>query len=230
MRQHIDTIPIWEAYKRDTECPLCDIELSNEEAYVESFLGASVMEPITRVEVNEKGFCRRHFSMMFDAKNRLGLALIADTYLRETIGRIEAEAGRADKRPSRRGGGADGPSDGSRSCVICERLGHTMERYRETILHLWRREPEFERALFASKGFCLPHFSEMSALARERLGADAASRLTDLQRTNLRRVERDLEWFTLKFDYRNQAAPWGESRDAVERAILKLRGKMRREA
>ena len=40
----------------------------------------------------------------------------------------------------------------------------------------------------------------------------------------MRRVEADLNWFTLKFDYRNRDKPWGSSRDAVERALIKLRG------
>ena len=41
---------------------------------------------------------------------------------------------------------------------------------------------------------------------------------------NLRRVEGELEWFTLKFDYRNADKPWGNSHDAVERGINKLMG------
>ena len=73
MSRHIDTIPVWDAYKTDCECPLCALMKKNEEDYVDNFLGASVMEPDRRVEVNEKGFCRRHFKMMFDAGNRLGL-------------------------------------------------------------------------------------------------------------------------------------------------------------
>ena len=50
--------------------------------------------------------------------------------------------------------------------------------------------------------------------------------LIGLQKRNLARVEHDLEWFTLKFDYRNQDKPWGESRDAVERSINKLQGRV----
>ena len=69
MNQHIDTIPVWDAYKTDCECPLCVLAKKNEEEYVDNFLGASVMEPDRRVEVNEKGFCRRHFEMMFDASS-----------------------------------------------------------------------------------------------------------------------------------------------------------------
>ena len=43
---------------------------------------------------------------------------------------------------------------------------------------------------------------------------------------NLKRIEGELEWFTLKFDYRNQDKPWGDSRDAVERSINKLQGRV----
>ena len=42
-------------------------------------------------------------------------------------------------------------------------------------------------------------------------------------RDNLSRMEKDIEWFTLKFDYRNQDKPWGDSKDAVERTVNKLR-------
>ena len=46
-----------------------------------------------------------------------------------------------------------------------------------------------------------------------------------LEQKNLERTEHDLEWFTLKFDYRNQDKPWGNSKDAVERTINKLKGR-----
>ena len=35
---------------------------------------------------------------------------------------------------------------------------------------------------------------------------------------------KDVEWFTLKFDYRNKEKPWGNSKDAVPRAIAMLGG------
>ena len=54
--------------------------------------------------------------------------------------------------------------------------------------------------------------------------ADFAATLQKLMEENLSRVEKDLEWFTLKFDYRNADKPWNNSRDALERAVTKLRG------
>ena len=41
---------------------------------------------------------------------------------------------------------------------------------------------------------------------------------------SLGELERDVEWFTLKFDYRNSDKPWGNSKDAVIRAIRTLTG------
>ena len=41
---------------------------------------------------------------------------------------------------------------------------------------------------------------------------------------NLNKLEGDLEGFTLKFDYRNADKPWGDSKDALERAVNKMQG------
>ena len=38
-------------------------------------------------------------------------------------------------------------------------------------------------------------------------------------------LEKEIEWFTLKFDHKNADKPWGTSKDSLERTILKLRGK-----
>lgn len=38
---------------------------------------------------------------------------------------------------------------------------------------------------------------------------------------NMQRVIDDLEWFIDKFDYRNENEPWKNSKDAVQRSILK---------
>ena len=48
--------------------------------------------------------------------------------------------------------------------------------------------------------------------------------VSKIEMDNLNRVEKDLEWFTLKFDYRNRDKPWGTSQDAVERSVNKMRG------
>ena len=42
---HLDTIPIWDAYKLDTECPLCALEDACEKQFLDIALGGAMMEP-----------------------------------------------------------------------------------------------------------------------------------------------------------------------------------------
>jgi len=224
VRLHIDTIPVWDAYGRDSECPLCDLHAANEQACLESFLGASVMEPDVRVEVNAKGFCGHHFERMFAMQNRLGLALMTHTHLKETMASFPRPA--LKKRGLFRKKEAAAQTGGT--CVLCERLGRTMERYLYTVPYLWTREKDFQRAFAESKGVCLPHYRGLCDMAARALSAAEAgaflAAIEALQRENMARIEKELEWFTLKFDYRNADKPWGNSKDALERAIHKLRG------
>ena len=244
-QQHIDTIPIWDAYKSGCECPLCRVRLKNDAMYVDNFLGASVMEPSTRVEVNKKGFCPRHFSAMFDSGNRLGLALMCHTYLKETMAAMKTDADRAAAEAkgeaakglfSRMGGkksagiqeAASAAKDMAGRCIICERLENTMDRYVYTLIYMWKKEADFRKAFAESKGLCLPHYAQVLGRAQEQLSgkelAEFVETLTRIEQENLSRIEQEIEWFTLKFDYRNQGKPWGNSQDAVERTINKLRG------
>ena len=225
MRYHIDTIPVWDAYKQGSECPLCDLRAASEQAYLESFLGASVMEPAVRIEVNQKGFCQRHFAQMLHMKNHLGLALMTHTHLKETMGRLKPAAPMKNHLP--RGKKTVSEADGA--CILCDRLSHTMNRYLYTVLYLWERDADFKKAFTASKGLCLPHYRSLAAMAAQEFSPAEAraflSSLEILQQENMARIEKELEWFTQKFDYRNSCKPWGNSKDAPERAIWKLRGR-----
>ncbi|HOB19459.1 MAG TPA: DUF6062 family protein [Candidatus Atribacteria bacterium] len=245
MRYHLDTIPVWDACKENSECLVCILEAKAERAYVESFLGGSVMEPATRIEVNDKGFCPHHNKMLFDAKNRLGLALMTHTHTVETIKKLKKLSGKAASDPSSKlldrlvsrdrnsKKSARDLADWIRKhvtdCIICDRLANSMNRYIYTIIYLWEHEKEFRSALAASKGFCLPHLAMILESAADNLSTsrldDFFSDIIPVELQNLERLEQELKWFTLKFDYRNQDKPWGNSRDAVQRVLQKLTGK-----
>ena len=45
--------------------------------------------------------------------------------------------------------------------------------------------------------------------------------LSQVYLTNMKRVTDDLEWFTDKFDYRNENAPWKNAKDALPRSMTK---------
>ncbi len=223
LRQHLDTAPVLEKMRLGGECPLCALKKENEASYVEYFLGGSVMEVSTRVEVNEKGFCARHLKMLFESNSRLGLALMESSHLAEIIKKLKA-------RPAPRKGllfkkEAAAPEPG---CALCDRLDATMRRYALTVAALWETEKEFKDLLEGSRGFCLTHYEMIRNEAPGALSGRALEQfLETLDRVeieNLERIQREVDWFAQKHDYRNQDKPWGESRDAVERCWKKLRG------
>ena len=89
MKYTLDTIPVLDAYKADCECPLCKLRILCEDQYVDTMLASAYMEPEWRVKSNETGFCARHFELMFDRRNRLGLALMTHTHMQEVIASLE---------------------------------------------------------------------------------------------------------------------------------------------
>ncbi|MBE5808067.1 MAG: ABC transporter substrate-binding protein [Clostridiales bacterium] len=243
-KEHIDTMPVWDAYRMDVECPLCELKKKAETSNVDYFLGESVMEPDQRIEVNNKGFCPRHFKQLYDAGNRLGLGLMADTHTKEVLRKLkdcEAALTNGSSGESKRRFGflpkkmdvsqvAETLKAMTESCVVCERMEKSMERYIYTVLYMYKHEKDFPELFRASKGVCLTHYYELVVGAGKELsGDDQASFLGDLARLeseNFDRIEKEVNWFTQKFDYKNEDKPWGNSRDAVKRSVNKLREKV----
>ena len=238
MKYTLDTIPVLDAYKTGCECPLCQLRIACEDSYVDSMLGAAYMEPDCRVRTNEVGFCTRHFQLMYDRRNRLGLALMTHTHMQEVISSVESilkadEPARGGLLASLRGGRDEGGTPQKirarmSGCVICEQMEGAVNRYAYTIAQLYGTNSEFKAMFDGSKGFCLPHLALVLEMAEKTLSGEALrafkAAVSAVERPNLKRIEGELEWFTLKFDYRNTDKPWGNSRDAVERAINKLMG------
>lgn len=233
MRHHIDTIPVWDAYRQDCECPLCHLEEENEVNYVNAFMGGSVMEPDVRVEVNKLGFCGRHFKLLLNNNNRLGVALMAHTYLKETMARLGATQMAVNEQKgglfSKKAASGNDFSHITDTCILCDRLNNTMDRYSYTVVYMYKHESAFKVQFQKSKGMCLKHFAQVIASAEEQMkGAELKSFMNDLKKIqleNMARLEKEIEWFTLKFDHKNADKPWGSSKDSLERTILKLRGK-----
>ncbi len=251
MKYHIDTIPVWDAVKADGECPLCDIHRNKEEALVDSVLGGAVMEPDRRIETNREGFCPRHHRMLHEKQSRLAHALMSHTHLKDVLGDAfdaqrhlqEAVAREQKKTIGRRAaavllrkGDASGAAREAariirargKTCHMCRRMDETMKRYTASYVYLWEKEREFQEAVCASKGLCLEHYADVLDMAAELLSGEQLmallERLPDVEMRKLEKIEKDLERFTQKFDYRNADKPWGESRDALERTMSALRG------
>jgi hypothetical protein len=253
MKEKIYTIPVTDAFSSECECPLCLLEKKLEDESVEYALGASLMEPDKRQETNELGFCRQHFEAMYNKQaNRLGLALMIDTFLQEKNSRIKKiyQSGMASlekdasasfvKNISKKLSSRQTDTEKlvseliaeldkiDQSCAICSKLEYTMDRYIDVIFYLYFKEPDFKKLFDSKKGFCLRHLRQLLSLTSKYLNSNQAAIFTktlmEMQISNLERIEKEVDWFTKKFDYRYNDAPWENSRDAVIRSIQKIRG------
>lgn len=247
MKEKIYTIPVTEAFGEDCECPLCILEKRLEDEYIEYFLGPSLMEPDCRIDTNGNGFCRRHFEQLYNKQdNRLGLGLMIDTHMQEQIGRLKKLYKSANTAPKplfskilQKKQAMDSPGNPiskaleflsalEDSCSICKKLSFTMERYLDVIMYLWTEESDFRKVFESKKGFCMGHFKQLIEAAVKYLKPSESAMFIDelfiMQIESLDRIQKDVDWFTKKFDYRNTDAPWGTSKDAIPRSIQKLKG------
>ncbi len=236
MKYELETIPIWDTYELDSECPLCILEERAEERYIEFFLGNSVMVPEMRVEVNRTGFCPQHNQKLFvSEKNRHGLGLVTHTHLKELTDKIRKKGNSLDRNPNKKQAKAylDELREWERKCMICDRLDYTMKRYAFTIVHLWNKKEDFTEKYNESRGFCLHHLPVVFDMAGEMLGNRKyevfVGQTMSIQQKSLERLEGELLWYTQKFDYQNDGKSWRTSKDALQRVLQKLSGLMMRD-
>lgn len=241
MKEKIYTIPVNEAYDIDCECPLCELEKKLEEEGIQYALGAAMMEPDYRIESNEKGYCNRHFSMMFASPNKLPLALVLDTHLNEIrtkLSKMEKQARTLENERSglfKKSSAEKVAGDVTEllektesQCMICEKINHTMERYIDVLLYMWSTDDEFKAKFERSKGVCLKHFNMLAKYCTKSIKGDKAGKflasLINKENEELKRIQDDIHKFTLKFDYRNKDMEWGTAKDAPIRTIEKIAG------
>ena len=221
MNYHIDTGIIYEKFKTDCECPLCAIEQKVTEQFLHEFLNDAVMEDDTRIKVGKKGFCDKHFDMLFKRQNKLSVALQISTRAEKITPLLSSvkSAGAAKKR-------AKEIKEALSSCVICDLVEESMQKYYKTIAQLFVHEKPFRDLLLKSKGFCLKHYAELLTnsnqagfSAKEYLAA-----LTAVQEKNFTRVRTELKAFCDSHDYRNAGKPLGEAENALPHARVKFYG------
>ena len=195
-------------------------------------MGPSYMEDDTRAATDKIGFCQKHIKQMYENQNRLGITLILSTHMDETIKRIEYLS--KNSKPSggslfKKAAYTDVKSYVDyleEHCFVCERIDQTFKRYIATIFYLYNTEEDFRSTFGRCKGFCTKHYGTLYQEAANHLKGtrltEFIDHLNELYLENMKRVRADLEWFRDKFDYRNQDAPWKNSKDAVPRTILKI--------
>lgn len=217
MIYHIQTAPLWEAYREDG-CPLCRIRENKQKRLVKSYLNENVMDPDFRERSNAVGFCPEHVSMLYAGENKLGLALQLETragYLAELIKNPPK-----DKKAAKKA--ADDLSNHN-GCVICNELDAFLPRYYMTVAQMFDAEAEFP-ALFAAARHCYSHTIELLRAA-EYAGKHTAEYIYALLnglKQELVKTETELRAFADCFDHNSNARP---DPQAIPRAVSLLTGR-----
>ena len=134
MQYHIQTDPIWEAFKSGCDCPLCEIYAASEARLVGQYLDEAVMAPEFRVEVNKYGFCREHIRKLFAGKNKLGLALQLHTRMLSV--RSVISPCKSYKQAVKQADELEKTAD---TCVICRTVDEMMLRYAHNSSNVYQR-------------------------------------------------------------------------------------------
>jgi len=230
LKEKIYTIPVTDAFREDCECPFCALEDKLEAESLDFYLGGALMEPDYRIEMNEHGFCKTHLDALFNSKkNVLGLGLILTSFFNRYNERLSAQIERAIKKNDK--SSLDDLkmflAKSNADCTICNKLRNTMKRYISVFYHMWKTEKEFKAIFESKKGFCRKHFimllEDLDDSLKNKDKEQFLNVLFDMQLKNLNRLQSEVKWFTEKFDYQNNDKPWGNSRDAVQRCIEKLK-------
>lgn len=233
MKETIYTIPLSESLEQDSECPFCFLENRIEQEQIAYALGPAMMEPEHRILSNQKGYCRRHMRQLAEAKSALPFALLLDTRMDWVIEQLtdacnEEKAKKQGLFSKREHVGVRVVKTAEKlteTCLVCDRIEHTMSKFTETFWYLCGKESDFRNKILSGKGFCLYHFKELLVSAETyggRQREEFLSALVNLELENLQRNKTDVHGFVKQFDYRSNK----EERKGPKDAHLICAGKL----
>lgn len=227
MRESILTVPISEIFEPKCGCPICLMRDVLEERTAEYIMGAAMMEPSIRISTNAQGFCKIHYDMLCKRKNRLSLALMLQTHL-ETINKEVFSKKGLFESYSKRFKELSGKNE---SCFVCEKVKWAMDRLMVTVFDMYENSKDFRELFSEQEYICMPHCQMLISAAKtglnKKLVPDFTETCMGLAGKYSDILYDDVSHFCSMFDYRNSGADadWGNSKDAIERAIRFLTGR-----
>ena len=237
MKETIYTIPLSEALEEPCECAFCFLEDRLETQQIEYALGPAMMEPDYRILSNEKGFCRRHIEKMARAKKALPLALVLDTRSDTVIEKLsvftpkDKKRGRFGKREKIADALTETVNGLASTCLVCERIDATMNKFYHTFWYLYGKEPDFKERIQSGKGFCLRHFAGLLS-SMDKVGIKKetfAAELLELEQKVFQTMKEDVHGFVKQFDYRSDKENWQGKKDAHLLCAKRLSGSFERD-
>ena len=154
MRSDICSIPVEEVFEPKEGCPVCRMRNMLENRMAEYITGAAMMEPEVRKVTNEKGFCLRHYKMILSRKNRLSVALMLESHLKEMEKKIKSPVAKAE----------------TSRCFVCDEVERNMTALISNTLKKYESDMEFRHLFEKQETLCLPHFYELCSAADKKMG------------------------------------------------------------
>lgn len=224
MRDDICTIPVSEVFEVSDGCPICRMKQTVEQHLITYILGDAMMEPDVRIETNALGFCPEHYNKMMSTRGRLQLALMLETHIKEISEQIFEKKlfNGGDKK-------ASNVKKISDSCFICEKVNWGMERMIDTIYRCYEKERDFRELFNNQPQFCMHHFELLMSSADKKkmpkYAGEFKENLTRITADYVKSLGEDISKYCSMYDYRSAGkGDWGNSADAVERAVEFLNG------
>jgi len=231
--EQIYTIPVNEAFEdaakeeSTCKCPFCLMYNRLEDNELDLILGASMMEPDIRIKTNEQGFCDTHLDLMFRRSKRLPLALMLESHL-DAVAKELTVGGLFPAKAAENAGKRLDKLE--HDCYICQRIAYNFSRMVETAALLWQSDSAFHEKVKNIQYFCLPHYGQFIRAAKERLSkrdfVQFYGEIAEVENRYFSSLREDVSWFCKKFDYRYENEPWGNAKDAPERARTFLSGSL----
>ncbi len=223
MQYHISTGLIVKHFEENCGCPLCTIEKIVETNICRELLADGCMDDDVRKEVNEKGFCQKHFEQLFEMPSKLGLALQMTTRMNTIFKKAfyQPKNLREAKKQSQI------LIEEQNKCIVCDYTEKEMVKYYKTIAQLHSNEAQFRDLFENCQGFCLKHYAKLLQYANY-AGFSSKTYLDSLYNLEYNRLKVSVELlqsFANRHDYRNLGKPLGEAATALPRIKSDLFGK-----
>lgn len=201
-------------------CPICRLTADSVHHYLEALMYEYVNEPPTHMAVRAaRGFCPAHAWHIQDQINAsaLGIAILYEGLVRNLLndmGPVQPDSGRRQIAQAANALKPLGPCPACEHRVIIE--DHLL---RNLLDHL--DQAGFAAGLQRSAGLCLPHLRQ--ALDQPAPAAAKAT-LIAIQQAIWQHLQRDLEEFVRKNDYRLIREEMGDEGTSPRRAIEQMSG------
>ncbi len=219
MREDICSIPVNDVFRPKDGCPFCRMRDMLEDRMATYITGAAMMEPDVRIETNRLGFCEEHFNQILARGSRLSVALILESLLNEVNSQVFSDGKTSLKKA------AAAVHARQESCFVCENIETNTRHLVQNTLKLWQSDPDFRRLYAEQPYICLPHYGMALDAAQKLPKKDQTAfveETTRLTKSYLEELSGDVTHFCRMFDYRSAGGDWGNSKDAIERAIAWL--------